>query len=956
MKRRSGSRFTEDVLLSPLPWFLRSIVTFGLATSLSLAQAADPADFFEKKIRPIFADNCQGCHNPELKTGGLDLSTPEGFANGSQSGPIVSHDNPESSRLLRVVGYQEKLKMPPRMKLGDPEIAALREWVMAGAPWPGIEVTPSANVGEQQAETAEPLFTEDQRKFWAFQPVNDPGPPEVHLESWIQSPIDRFVLAKLDKKGLEPASPADKPTLLRRATFDLTGLPPTEEEIAEFVADGSPEAFERIVSRMLGSPRYGERWGRHWLDVARYADSTGNDEDHRYPHAWRYRDYVIAAFNQDMPYDQFVREQIAGDLLLSNDLDGVNRRGIVATGFLALGPKALAQQDKDKMLYDVYDEQMDVVTKAFMGLTVTCARCHDHKFDPILTKDYYSLVGIFASTKSFRLPRTFVSKPWVTPLGPEEEYQRYLQHRDDIASKKFEIVDTVSEHVERHNRRLVGNLAEYMLGARRVYHDGAAPGDVAVEEQLDQDVLARWVAYLKPQTDDGRVQLTDWHSAPQETLPEAALAYQVRFEELACEWRETMRLWRKAVKKAVKRKNMPPPDRPKFDPEEDPFFYNVSFSELGPFALSEEQQDAVIPAPIGTVVAGLRQELKLLEETLPSEPDLASSVAEGDVVQQKIFIRGDHHNPGEAVSRGFPKILDGRDEPPITEGSGRLALAEWLARDDHPLTARVMVNRIWQWHFGAGLVRSPNNFGKLGARPTHPDLLDYLAKRFIEGGWSIKRMHRLIMLSSTYQMSGEAGADSLREDLENRLLTRFQRRRLNVEAIRDSLLAMDGSLDLEMGGTLQFGIGTDRENSNDRLSLNPEKVDRRLVYLPLRRANLPTLLNLFDFGDATTTLGKRLVTNVAPQALFMMNSDFVATRARNLAQTLLDDSGPGNAQRLERAYLITLNRRPESYEIESGLAYLDRLGSEPSASTEDLDAWQSLCRVLMASNEFIYLE
>ena len=956
MKQRLRSRFTEEVL----PSYWRSLLSFvlasALATSPSLAQAADPTDFFEKKIRPIFAENCQGCHNPELKTGGLDLSTPEGFANGSRSGPIVSRDNPESSRLLKVVGYEEKLKMPPRMKLGDPQIAALREWVMAGVPWPGAEVAPPANVEEQQAETKEPLFTEDQRNFWAFQPVDDPAPPEVRRESWIQSPIDRFVLARIEQEGLAPASPADRPTLLRRATFDLTGLPPMEEEIARFVADDSPDAFDRVVTRLLGSPRYGERWGRHWLDVARYADSTGNDEDHRYPHAWRYRDYVIAAFNEDTPYDRFVREQIAGDLLPSGGPDGVNRRGIVATGFLALGPKALAQQDKDKMLYDVYDEQMDVVTKAFMGLTVTCARCHDHKFDPILTKDYYSLVGIFASTKSFRLPRDFVSKPWVTPLGPEEEYQQYLQHRDDIASKKFEIVDTVSEHVERHNRKLVGKQAEYMLAARAVYHDGAVLGDLAVEERLDKDVLGRWVSYLRPQTNDTRFHLSDWQSVPEETLPEVAQAYQAGFEELACEWRETMRRWREDVKKAVKDKNMPPPDRPKFDPEEDPFFYDVNFSERGPFALSEEQQDAVIPPPTGAVVAGLRQELKLLEKTLPREPDLASSVAEGDLVQQKVFIRGDHHNPGESVSRGFPTILGGREEPPITESSGRLALAQWLTRDDHPLTARVMVNRIWHWHFGEGLVRSPNNFGKLGERPTHPALLDYLAKRFVDGGWSIKKMHRLLMLSSTYRMSSEAAADTLGKDPENKLLTRFERRRLNVEAIRDGLLALDGSLDLEMGGTLQFGYGTDRENSTDRLSLNPEKVDRRLVYLPLRRANLPTLLNLFDFGDATTTLGKRSGTNVAPQALFMMNSDFVATRARNLARTLLDDSGPGNAQRLERAYLITLNRRPESCEIESGLAYLDQLGSEPSDSMEDLDAWQSLCRVLMASNEFIYLE
>ncbi len=936
---------------------VRVAVTLGLPVSLAFGQAANPADFFEKKIRPIFADNCQGCHNPELKTGGLDLSTPESFANGGQSGPIVSPDNPAGSRLLRVVSYEEKLKMPPRMKLGDPQIAALREWVMAGAPWPGAEATLPTSIEEQRAGTRETPFTEEQRNFWAFQPVNDPAPPEVRRESWVQSPIDRFVLARLEQEGLAPASPADKLTLLRRATFDLTGLPPTEEEIARFTADASPDAFERVVTRLLASPRHGERWGRHWLDVARYADSTGNDEDHRYPHAWRYRDYVIAAFNEDTPYDQFVREQIAGDLLPSDDPDGVNRRGIVATGFLALGPKALAQRDKDKMLYDVYDEQMDVVTKAFMGLTVTCARCHDHKFDPILTKDYYSLAGIFASTRSFRFPRVFVSKPWVTPLAPEEEYQGYLRHRDAIAAKRFEIDDIVGEHLERHNRRLVGSLAKYMAAARRLYHDATNPAATAADERLDEDVLSRWVSYLEPRTDDDRSHLSDWRSAPEQELPKIALAYQGRFEEIACEWHETMRRWRQAVKRAVKDKNMPPPDRPKFDPEEDRFFHDVHFAEGGPFTLSEQEQDAVIPAPTAAAVAGLRQELKHLEATLPPEPELASSVAEGDVVQQKVFIRGDHHNPGEPVSRGFPAILGRWGEPPVAQGSGRLALAEWLTRDDHPLTARVMMNRIWHWHFGEGLVRSPNNFGKLGERPTHPELLDYLAKRFVEGGWSVKKMHRLLMLSSTYQMSSEATADTLAKDRENKLLTRFERRRLDIEAIRDGLLAIDGSLDLEMGGTLQSGYGTDRENSNDRLSLNPEKVNRRLVYLPLRRANLPTLLNLFDFGDATTTTGKRSGTNVAPQALFMMNSEFVAARARNLARKLLDDdSGPENAQRLERAYLITLNRPPESHEIESGLAYLDRLGSRASGSMEGLDAWQSLCRVLMASNEFIYLE
>ena len=375
----------------------------GWGVSPAMAQATDPVEFFEKQIRPVLAENCHVCHNPETNTAELDLTTAQGFQTGGQSGPLVSPENLERSRILEVIRYEGQVKMPPTGKLGAPQIAALTDWVKRGAHWPGTE--------ERVLRPSLPsrTFTEEEREFWAFQPVREPQLPRVKDESWIASPIDRFVLAKLEASGLEPAPPADKLTLLRRATFDLTGLPPTESEIVDFLTDDSRSAFEKVVDRLLASPRYGERWARHWFDVARYADSSGNDEDHRYPYAWRYRDYVIEAFNSDMPYDRFIREQLAGDLLPAHVEGEINRQGIIATGFLALGQKAVAQQDKTKMLYDVYDEQLDLTSRALLGLSVTCARCHDHKFDPIRTRDYYSLISIFASTKNFIDPQSHVT-------------------------------------------------------------------------------------------------------------------------------------------------------------------------------------------------------------------------------------------------------------------------------------------------------------------------------------------------------------------------------------------------------------------------------------------------------------------------------------------------------------------------------------------------------------------
>jgi hypothetical protein len=914
---------------------LLATLAIGSAFGQSPVQiSAEQTDFFEKKVRPVFVQNCQMCHNGKAKMAGIDLSTGAGL-------PV--------DRLLRAVGYEGSIKMPPSGKLKPEEIRDLADWVKIGAPWPGAQ---------QQAVAWPALgaqFTEEQKKFWAFQPVKNVTPPEPKDLGWVHNQIDRFILAKLEEKGLKPAAEADKMALLRRATFDLTGLPPSRAEIDAFLADASPQAFEKVVDRLLASPRYGERWGRHWLDVARYADSTGNDEDHRYPYAWRYRDYVIDSFNRDLPYNQFVREQIAGDLLPSQD--GINRRGIVATGFLALGAKAVAQQDKKKMIYDIYDEQVDVVSRAFLGLTMACARCHNHKFDPIYTKDYYSMVAMFANTRDFVDRESHVSRLLYVPLVPKEQYAKYQAQQDRIGAVKLEMEDAANQDLERYVHGQSVHLAEYMVAARRVYEGGQAADSIAAAKHLEPGMLAKWVAYLK-EGSKSHSQLGDWDRAAKDKQAAVAESYQKRFTTQLADWDITLSRWREKVRARLKDMDMPPPPKPEFDAVKDPFFYEVLF-DRGPFDLDGDERkkdrEQVLSAATQQKIATLKKELEDFKAHAMPEPDMACAVEEAqERVDQKVFMRGDYNNPGEDAPKAFPTILaKPEDQKAIHTTSGRLELADWLTGTDNPLPARVMVNRIWQWHFGEGLVRTPDNFGKMGDRPSHPELLDYLAQRFIESGWSVKAMNRMIMLSSAYRTASDADEKTLEADPENRLLAHFNRQRLDVEEIRDGLLAIGGTLDLTMGGTLQKGFGTDGENSADRLSMDPLKMTRRTVYLPLRRANLPTLLNLFDFGDATTVNGKRTQTNVAPQTLFMMNSEFGFEHAHRVAEELLAMNAP-DSRRLEEAYLRILDRKPEPEEIDAALTYINQF--EKKYPGPALNAWQSFCHLLMASNEFVYLD
>ena len=923
----------------------------SLASLSPGAQPADATDFFEAKIRPLLSTHCLTCHGTQVQMARLSLSTEASFLKGSEKGSVVVKGDPENSRLIQAVRYLGDIKMPPTGKLTAQQISDLTEWVQLGAPWP-IEQA-RGDAGKNASEKRSQLISD----FWSFQPVKTQSPPAVSRKGWVKSPIDNFIRAKLQKEGLTVASSASKLTLLRRATFDLTGLPPTEREIQEFLADEAAQAFDKVVERLLASPRYGERWGRHWLDVARYGDSTGGDEDYRNPYAWRYRDYVIQAFNADLPYDRFIVEQIAGDLLPAEKPGEVNTRGIVATGFLALGPKLLSEADKPKVLYDIIDEQIDVTSRGLMGLTVACARCHDHKFDPIPTEDYYSLASIFASTKQLSKLEGITSKLYLAPLVPKDIADRYEEFQKKIADKKEEIDEIIDDEAGRYVARLRLRLADYMLAAWRVYGANASAQEIASTEGLEVAVLERWVEYLKP-SQEVRPHLERWYKA---TADRAKIAqdYQREFELTAKEWDETRADWKSKVAAALK-DGTAPPEKPKFKAGKNRFFSEVVLGK-GPLALPEKEneQEPLFAQPSNQRLGTLRRQMEELKKAAPPEPPMACAVAEGESVQQRVFVRGNPRSLGQEVPKRFPRVLSKDPQSPITQVSGRLELAHWLASPTHPLTARVMVNRIWQWHFGEGLVRTPSNFGKLGEPPTHPELLDYLAQQFVASGWSIKSMHRLIMRSSSYQMSSAATPPQIQADPANRFWSHFSARRLDVEEIRDTLLSVEGSLDLTLGGSLQEGTGIVHDRENDptaRVSLDPTKSLRRTIYLPLRRSNLPSLLTLFDFGDAVSTGESRSRTNVAPQALFMLNSKFVADRASDFAKFLLADKNADDRRQIERAFWIVLTRKPAVEEINAALSYIDGMEKRWVGEEARLNAWQSYCHILMSSNEFVYID
>ena len=763
----------------------------GAACALGEDQALDhqAVEFFESRIRPILAEHCYECHSAESKIvrGGLQLDSRDAVLKGGDSGPALIQGNPEESLLVQALKH-EAMEMPPRSKLADSVISDFEQWIRDGAVDPRDEV---------RSAGLQPIDWEQAKNHWAFQPIRRPPVPTVEPDDWSRSPIDRFVLQGLRDHEVHPAAQAEKRTLIRRATFDLTGLPPTPAEVDAFVADESETAFVTLIDRLLESPRYGERWGRHWLDLVRYATTNGADENHALPNAWRYRDWVIRKVNEDLPLDQFIVQQIAGDLLPAPEDESIAGDLITATGMLVIGPKMLAEQDKDKMMIDIVDEQIDTISRTMLGITIGCARCHDHKFDPIATRDYYSLAGIFASTKTMA-DRSFVSNWMERPLPSSE-----------VAAKR-----------EMHQTRI----------------------------------------------DEVKAELNKLETSGDDEL--------------------------------IKQK---------------------------------------------------KSQLEQLEKQMPAF-EMVMAVDEGTPHDLPVHIRGNHLRPtDEVVPRGMPAILTNVISPPpiASDESGRLQFAQWLVSDQNPLTARVMANRIWMWHFGKPLMRTPSNWGLQAETPTHPALLDWLADELIRSGWSLKAMHRTIMLSSTYQMSSEGLVEYAERDPENRWLSKQNRRRLEAEPIRDSILFIGQGLDETMGSMAPA------THSN-----------RRAIYLPIDRAALYEMFSSFDYVETASHIEQRPVTTVPNQALFLMNSSLVHEQSRRLVERLqlaaITFDSPSIGTGIELLFEHLYARPPKDDEVERTQQFLmeaERLmAGTPDATQRRRMAWTALCRTLMAGNEFIYVE
>jgi hypothetical protein len=843
-----------------------------LATAGS-ALCSEPADFFETRVRPVLAKNCYACHT-DAKMGGLQLDTREHALKGGKSGPVIVPGDPAKSRLSLAISYTDaKLKMPPSGKLPDADVEALSTWIKDGAVWPaGGKVLPSQYV-----------ITKEQRAFWAYQPVTDPQPPATKNTKWARTDIDRFILAKLEAKNLKPAVPADRRTLIRRAYFDLTGLPPTLDEVNAFAADRSPDAFAKVVDQLLASPQYGERWGRYWLDVARYSDDKLNPtQEEPYPNAFRYRDWVIQAFNEDMPYDQFVMAQIAGDKMPNPE------KYQAGLGFYALSP-------------EFQDDRVDATTRGFLALTVACATCHDHKYDPIPTKDYYSILGIFNNTHLDE-----------TPVAPKETVDAWRAQKKKLDAKDKELKEFVDAQTQQLAEILATQTADYML---------AVSGD-SDAAKLDPPTLDRWKKYLTNKKTDHSY-LDGWHAAKtaadrrREAGKFQEFLIATNAEKKGVDDRNHIKLGLDPTRGELSQANLDSLARDKF------VLWREFFGE-GNSVLAYKEKDLprYLSGPWKTHLEALRAEADALKKALPPQYPYLQVVKDNDKLkEQHVWIRGSRDSQGEPAPPRFLSILSPAEPKPFDTGKERLELAQAIASPSNPLTARVIVNRIWQHHFGNGIVRSASNFGQLGDRPSHPELLDYLATRFVQQGWSIKKLHREIMLSSVYAESTQSSPAVDTADPENRLLSHATRRRLEAEAIRDEILFVSGNIDLTCGG-------------------KPSQLDldnhRRTVYGFISRRKLNPYLSLFDYPVPNATSEARNQTNVPVQRLFFMNSPLVLAESKTLTQ---------QATSIGTLYERLFQRPPTPQEKKLAQQFLE----------QNHNNWPQYAQVLMSSNEFLFV-
>ncbi len=827
--------------------------------------------------------------------GGLDMSSREGLIKGGQIGTSLVPGKPEQSVLIQAVTHQhERLRMPAgQPRLSNQQIADLSEWVKSGAYWPESAAA-IANKGKKY------VITPEQRNFWSLVPVKKPAIPTVKDSGWAHGDLDRLLLARMETKNVVPAPAADRRTLLRRAYYDLVGLPPTAAEIDAFAQDRSPTAFAKVIDRLLASPQYGERWGRHWLDLARYSDDKLEAEvEAPYANAFRYRDWVINAVNQDLPYDQFLKAQLAGDQM------GDLKKYAGGLGLFGLRPHT-------------QDDRVDITGRVFLGLTTGCAQCHDHKFDPIPTTDYYALLGVFESTQDSEVP-----------LADEAAVQTWKAQKKLLDQQQLVIRDFLHDQATQIAKMLALQTERYVTAARQVLKDGQNQKAVAAGETLDEETFDRWVKYLaNPQKD--HPYLKDWNSNhfDAHAFEERVLAVLKERQDVDDE-----NALRAGLKK---RKDGAAEEATALKPASFYLWRDLFFSDFYGREFKQEDDGLLFYGPNrgyltsdGTVerffsgeyknhLGRLRADLKTLQAKLPPQYPFFHTIADAKTMKiERVRIFGSAANLGEEVPRRFLTVLS--DGQPFTQGAGRLELAEAIANPKNPLTARVAVNRIWQDHFGAGIVRTPSDFGFMGDRPSHPEVLDYLAARFIESGWSPKAIHREIMLSAAYQLSSTKVTANLDIDPDNRLLWRANVRRLDAEALRDSLLAVTGELDLAIGGP-------------------PSKIGdplnkRRSVYGFVSRRKLDPSLALFDFPNPNLTSDKRSSTITPPQQLFLLNGDFAMDRAAKLAKT----------QDVPQLYRAIYGRPPGESELKLAREFLKQ------------GNWTQYAQALLNSNEFVLI-
>ena len=960
LKMPKGGKLTDAQVADLIAWV-------KMGAPWSEAEKAQPVpvkttataggdDYFENRVRPILANHCYMCHT-DTATAGLRVDTREALMKGGSTGPAIIPGDPDKSLLIQAVEQTGVLKMPRGGHLSDDEIKILRDWVKMGAPWPESKVAASSG--------SKFVITPEQRAFWSFKPLQVEAPLQVKNTKWVKTPIDRFILAKLEPLGIEPAPQADKRTLIRRATLDLTGLPPTPEEIEAFEKDKSPDAYAKVVDRLLASPRYGERWGRHWLDVARYAedDVRGLDPKGRgympFEGAYVYRDWVIKAVNNDMPYDQFIRLQLAGDLIDKTK----NPDSLAATAYLGGGPWVWDQAEPVQGRADERNERIDAVSRGLVGLTVACARCHDHKYDPISQKDYYALAGVFASS-------TYKEYPLVS----DSEVAAW----QDTQQKLLDVQEKLSNFNRTESKQLAtiyaAQSSKYMVAA---WHVSGKPkeelGEAAERAEVDPELLERWVHVLS-RPPKFYPYLKDWQAmiASGGTEDEAKalgdafqkLILDVQAEQADIEEQNNIIKAKNDVKKRSRRDALPN----EFETDDqfcpgcalelktlptekanlwlDFFMRSLDGGENdlapkpGVFAFYGWALTRRLGPQWQSYQANLQDQAKDLKKQLnPRYPFVHGMSDKPKPVNISVNLRGNPHSLGDEVPRRYLAVLTPPDQAPFAQGSGRLELANQILAS--PIAMRVYVNRVWKWHFGTGIVNTPDNFGKVGDPPSDPELLDFLASEFQKNGMSLKKLNREIMLSAVYQSSTAESPEAKEKDGANRLYSHFNRQRLDAESIRDSILFVAGDLDLKKVG----GPSSD---------FTPENT-RRTVYCKVSRFRLNNYLQVFDFPNPSFTAEQRFSTNVPLQRLYFMNNEFVYLQAGKLADRVFPK--PDDTARIHETYRLLFGREPTAEELSLGLKFLQTIPEKPGyeIAGKPVTAWREYARVLLSSNEFEFM-